>query len=81
MTKFEDKYQIRFPRTWRGWKALFWLSIGRCPVHHKPLHFDPWQPSLPVMMGFCCEGIGLWPNGMMQALRGNYRAELKKEQK
>jgi hypothetical protein len=67
----------RYPRTVRGWKTLFWLSIHRCPVHHCRLHIDStvYDAGGP---GYCfkCDGIGIWPRSASDALRQNYQAAL-----
>lgn len=66
---------IRWPRSWFGWKRLFWLSLYRCPIHHKPLVADwPLYDDGVTSYAFCCEGIGIWPGGLLNALRGNARA-------
>jgi hypothetical protein len=70
---------IRFPRTAHGWKTLFWLSLHRCPIHHTSLRCDPWDLSAngPDYC-FKCEGVGMWPTGMMDALRQNAQAETRR---
>lgn len=73
MTELEKKWQLRVPRTWKGWKVLFWLSLRRCPFHHKKLCHD--YPYSSQMYGFCCDGISMWPNGLFDALWNNYKAE------
>jgi hypothetical protein len=65
----------RYPRTWRGWRALFWLSLGRCPIHHSRLRIDmPLYDDRRTAYCFDCSGIGLWPQGAREALRQNAMA-------
>lgn len=73
---------IRWPRTIPGWKALFWLWLGRCPIHHTRLNID-WELYDDGKKAFCfkCDGVGLWPQGAMEALRQNYMAVIIKEKK
>lgn len=69
----------RYPRTWRGWKALFWLAMGRCPIHLAKLRVDdPIYDDGRSAYCFKCDGIGVWPSNAGEALRQNYRAEQKK---
>lgn len=63
---------MTFPRTWRGWRTLFWLAIYYCPIHHRPLSED-WYATEPVLYCFHCDGIAIWPRGARQALRMNER--------
>jgi hypothetical protein len=60
---------MTFPRTWRGWRTLFWLSIECCPIHHRPMSED-W-PTDPFLYCFHCDGVGIWPRGALNALRMN----------
>lgn len=67
---------VRWPRTWKGWKTLWWLFLNRCPVHHTPLREDPWMYGNTSTL-FCfekpeCEGVSMWPGSMIDALRGNH---------
>ncbi|ACL63209.1 hypothetical protein [Methylobacterium nodulans] len=32
--------RYRWPHTLRGWKTLFWLWLGRCPIHHTRLSVE-----------------------------------------
>jgi hypothetical protein len=67
--------KIRFPRTWGGWKRLFWLTLRRCPIHHTRLCVDPWPPyDFNVRYCFKCEGISIWHVGFFNVLRVNYQA-------
>lgn len=70
---------LRFPRTIKGWRTLFWLALRRCPIHHSRLHIDAtiYDVGGP---GYCfkCEGIGMWPRSAIDALHQNARASLKK---
>jgi hypothetical protein len=63
---------LKLPRSRRGWLALFWLSLRRCPVHHERLLKDPWfgDPGT-VLYGFCCDGVSVWPRGLLRTLRAN----------
>ncbi|MEE7478454.1 hypothetical protein [Methylobacterium hispanicum] len=65
----------RWPHTLHGWKTLFWLWLGRCPIHHTALRIDA-PPYDDGRTGFCfeCHGIGLWPQGAREALRQNAMA-------
>ncbi len=70
--------KIRFPHKWTGWKALFWLTLRRCPRDHHRLLADPWSfGNDRTLYCFGCEGVAMWPGGMLEALRQNYRAEAK----
>lgn len=60
---------IRFPRTLHGWRKLFWISLGICPFHWAWLRAT-WQDR-PNAFCFTCEGIGIFPDGFMAALRMN----------
>lgn len=64
--------KIRWPRTVRGWMALFWLALGRCPIHKRPLHVDDLTYD-DGRRAYClhCDGIGIWPQGAREALRQN----------
>ena len=67
----------RWPRTFRGWRKLFWLALGVCPAHWAMLRTDsPWE-----LNAFCfkCDGIGIWPNGLRAALIKNAWAEFEKD--
>jgi hypothetical protein len=66
----------RFPKTLGGWRTLFWLALGRCPIHHSKLNVD-WPPYDDGVSAYCfmCEGIGIWPQGARVALWQNARAE------
>ncbi len=63
---------IRWPRTFRGWRRLFWLTLGLCPVHKSALRRDrtPYDDGLTAFC-FDCGGIGIWPAGLRAALRLN----------
>jgi hypothetical protein len=67
-----------YPKTLHGWRTLFWLAIHRCPDHHCRLHIDGtiYDVGGP---GYCfkCEGIGIWPRSMSDALEQNFRAAAK----
>ena len=73
-----ESTKLKWPTTWRGMKTLFWLTIGFCPVHHRPLHGDPWSSD---DTGYCfkCDGIGMWPCGFLNVLRSNTKATQEKE--
>lgn len=71
---FEHKLGLLFPRTWAGWKKLWFLGNSRCPIHHKPLHSDGWHSPPYIRYGFCCEGVSYWPVGFIHLLRTNYRS-------
>ena len=64
---------IRFPRTIRGWRKLFWIGLGVCPFHWAWLRAT-WQDR-PNAFCFTCDGIGIFPDGFMSALRLNAYAE------
>lgn len=66
---------MRFPRTWKGWRTLFWLAIHRCPEHHTRLHIDATIYDLGGP-GYCfkCYGIRMWPRSWRDALEQNRRA-------
>lgn len=67
---------IRFPRTLHGWIKLFWISIGVCPFHWSWL-LATWKDR-PNAFCFSCEGIGIFPDGFMSAIRFNYYAHCSK---
>lgn len=68
--------RYRWPRTLIGWRRLFWLTLRRCPIHHRPLARDGWfGDDGSTLYGFCCEGVSMWPRGMRRALHQNYLAE------
>lgn len=71
---------IRWPRKWRGWKMLFWLWLGRCPIHHTRLNVDNalYDDGVSAYC-FRCEGVAIWPQGAREALRQNYKAEAAKQ--
>ena len=73
LKKIESSLKIRFPRTARGWRTLFWLTLGRCPIHHKKLVRNwPYDNSY---YGLCCDGWSICPvTGFVANLRGNYEA-------
>jgi hypothetical protein len=77
MTAIEHKLKVRFPRKWHGVRLLLWLSLRRCPFHHARLVSNP--PYDHNLYGYCCAGVGIWPNGLCEALRWNYRADLNKD--
>ena len=64
--------KIRWPRTFKGWMTLFWLALGRCPIHKRPLHVDDLTYD-DGRRAYClhCDGIGIWPQGAREALRQN----------
>ncbi len=64
--------EFRFPKTWLGWKKLFWLSIYCCPIHHSLLSRD-WPQYDDGITGYCfkCEGVSYWPTGFFNVLRRN----------
>lgn len=66
---------ILFPKTTKGWRTLFWLALGRCPIHHARLSID-WPPYDDGRTAYCfkCDGIGMWPQGAREALRQNAKA-------
>jgi hypothetical protein len=69
----------RWPRTWHGWKTLFWLWLGRCPIHHCALSIDfPLYDDGRSAYCFKCSGVGVWPQGAREALWQNARAEAQK---
>lgn len=66
--------QIRWPRTVHGWKTLFWLWLGRCPIHHTRLNID-WPLYDDQRKAYCFKcGVAVWPQGAREALRQNYLA-------
>lgn len=67
--------KIRFPRTWFGWKKLFWTSIRRCPSCHGSLVGDRYNQSMLLLCMPC--GGRFVPHGFFEALRQNYREESK----
>lgn len=70
--------EYRFPRTFKGWRWLFWLAIGRCPIHHSPLRIDNiFHDDGRSAYCFDCEGVGIWPQGATEALRQNELANRK----
>jgi|GEM_PF-5192504 len=70
---------MRFPRTKRGWRALFWILIRRCPSCHGGLCQD-WAMYDDDWFLWClrCGGMQV-PKGMIRALILNERAYLSKE--
>lgn len=76
--KQEENDGIRFPRKLSGWRKLFWISIGVCPIHWAWLRAT-WRDR-PNAFCFDCDGIGIYPDGLISALRFNAYAErLRKE--
>lgn len=70
-----------WPKTWRGWKSLFWLSIRCCPVHHSPLTRDtPLYDDRRTGYCFACSGIAMLPLGFREALRQNTAAAMKRDE-
>lgn len=72
---------ILWPKTWSGWKVLFWLTLRCCPEHHSLMHPN-WPMYDDGITLYCleCDGVARFPNGMLQALIGNKKAvELKKQ--
>ena len=67
--------RYRWPRTLKGWRTLFWLSLHRCPVHHCRIHRDPWSWGDSTRYCFKCDGIAMWPGGLLDALQQNARYE------
>lgn len=67
---------IRWPRSWKGWKTLFWLFLHRCPFHHSKLLEDPWTGG-DTLFCFKCDGVAMWPGDAIVALRGNHFAHEK----
>lgn len=67
----------RLPRTLLGWRRLFWLSLGRCPIHHTRLSQD-WH-SASHGACFTCDGVTIWPIGLRQVLWENYMVEAQKQ--
>ena len=67
--------EIRWPRTWGGWRMLFWLWLGRCPIHHTRLNVDNalYDDGVSAYC-FRCEGVAIWPQGATEALRQNHKA-------
>lgn len=66
---------LLFPRTIKGCRTLFWLSIGCCPVHHTRMSVDsPLYDDRRSAYCFKCDGIGVWPQGAREALRQNAKA-------
>lgn len=63
---------IRWPRAWAGWKRLFWIFLGRCPVDHGALLTDPWSGG-DTLFCFKCDGVSMWPANIVIALQHNYR--------
>ncbi|ACL57481.1 hypothetical protein [Methylobacterium nodulans] len=64
--------RYRWPRTLHGWKTLFWLSLGRCPIHHTRLSIDnPLYDNGRSAYCFRCEGVAIWPQRAREALRQN----------
>jgi hypothetical protein len=70
---------MRFPRTRKGWRMLFWIALRRCYRCHGPTMMDPWA-------GFggdnhyrwCLPCGGSWqPRGVLHGLIENARAEAK----
>jgi len=71
---------IRWPRTARGWRTLFWLSIGCCPIHHRRMSIDnELYDDGRTAYCFRCDGIGMWPQGAREALWQNARAVEKRQ--
>lgn len=62
---------MALPRTFLGWRRVFWLALRCCPIHHRFLSIDPWNPD--EMIGYCfdCEDIAMWPLGLVATLRSN----------
>jgi hypothetical protein len=65
---------VKFPRTLAGWWKLFWIAIKCCPVHKTFTHIDPWNPYDWTRYCFKCEGISMWPGGLVHALYLNGQA-------
>lgn len=68
------KRGMKLPKTWFGWKRLFWITLGRCPQCHRATIYDPWDYGLRDIV-YCmpCGGVIL-PDGFFSALRWNYRS-------
>jgi hypothetical protein len=65
-----------FPKTLRGWKALFWLALGRCPKCKQGLCQDPWSWDDATAYCMPCGGA-MYPNGLVRTLRCNKVATAK----
>jgi hypothetical protein len=71
----------RWPRTLHGWRTLFWLTLGRCPIHHSRMNIDSaLHDDGRSAYCFRCSGIGIWPQGASEALRQNAIAAAKKRE-
>jgi ribosomal protein S27E len=66
-----------FPRTLRGWKALFWLAVGRCPQCHGRLLCDPWDFAQTTVYCMPCGGAMYPAGGVLAVLRANKAATAK----
>lgn len=66
---------IKWPINISGWKMLFWIYLGRCPIHHTRLNID-YFPYDDGKTAYCfkCDNIGIWPQTATEALRQNYLA-------
>jgi len=62
---------MRFPRTKKGWKALFWLFLRCCPICHTALCQD-WSLFDDKKSLWClnCGGTR-FPKGIIRALVEN----------
>lgn len=76
-----ERPMIRWPRTFRGWKMLFWIALGRCPIHHTRLNVD-WKLYDNGRDAYCFDcGVGRWPQTASAALRENHLAFEQKKQR
>ena len=66
-----------FPRTFVGWKTLFWLTLGRCPVCRSRLCCDPWSYGNYHAYCFSCEGVAIYPRGFFNTIFENKAATSK----
>ena len=68
MIRFRD---LIWPKTFQGWRTLFWLTLRMCPIHKRSLTSDPWSPSGSILYCFKCDGVGIWPRGLMESVYQN----------
>ncbi len=62
------KRETELPNTVKGWKALFWITMRRCPRCHKGLLGN--RPYDGELWCLPCGGARI-PRGMMRALKEN----------
>lgn len=73
--------KFRFPRKAAGWRRLFWLTLRRCPTHHRRLSRVS-NPPDDQLTHFCfdCPDVSMWPVGFFKILYLNWLADYRKKE-